>query len=195
MIPALPDDKLFDFLAVPMSMIRTKEDFRETKIGPGSDGFFTGLFVPYYGDKANVPIFRFGRVAMLPSACVQWLFKPPMCVELYLLETMSFGGNSGSPVFFSQGIDREPGRIYVGSQIILAGVMRGNFNEPRIGGFIQTPNNVAPVIGQNVGIAAVTPPHLLREIPAGDLTNSRMATPTACSNCRPVSEDITRPLD
>ena len=170
-IPALPDEKLFDFLTVPMSMIRTKEDFKNTKIGPGSDVFFTGLFVPYYGEKANVPIFRFGRVAMLPSECVHWrdsVSKPPVCVELYLLETMSFGGNSGSPVFFSQGMDREPGKIYAGSEITLAGVMRGNFNEPRVGGFVQTPNAVAPVIGQNVGIAAVTPAHLLRDILLSD---------------------------
>jgi hypothetical protein len=42
--------------------------------------------------------------------------------------------------------------------------MRGNFNEPRIGGVIQTPNAVLPVFAQNIGIAAVTPAYLLRDI-------------------------------
>ena len=67
---------------------------------------------------------------MLPTECVQ----SQQCVELYLLETMSFGGNSGSPVFFSLGIDRESlgidrelGKIYPGWEMILASVMRGSF--------------------------------------------------------------------
>ncbi len=46
----------------------------------------------------------------------------------------------------------------------MAGVMRGNFNEPRVGGVIQTPNAVLPVFAQNIGIAAVTPAYLLRDI-------------------------------
>jgi hypothetical protein len=166
-IPAYPDEKLFDFLALPTELIKTKEDFKNTKIVPGSDVFFTGLFVPYYGDRANVPIFRFGRVAMLPDDRIRWQDNahPPEFVELYLLETMSFGGNSGSPVFFSQGADREPGMLILGPPVItLAGVMRGNFNESRVGGVIQTPNAVLPVFAQNIGIAAVTPAHLLRDI-------------------------------
>ena len=91
--------------------------------------------------------------------------KPAEMVELYLLETMSFGGNSGSPVFFSQGMDRQPGQIILGAdEITLAGVMRGNFNERRPGDLIQTPNALVPVFAQNIGIAAVTPAYLLRDI-------------------------------
>ncbi|MBR0715410.1 serine protease [Bradyrhizobium liaoningense] len=179
-IPALPDQN-FDFLAIPTSMIKTKDQFRAGTIQPGSDVFFSGLFVPHYGEKRNVPIFRFGRVAMLTDDRVRWQEqgKPLEMVELSLLETMSFGGNSGSPVFFSQGIDRVPGAIVVGSdEITLAGVMRGNFNEPRVGGLLQTPNAVLPTYAQNVGIAAVTPGYLLREILySSDLQKQREATP------------------
>ena len=171
-VPAWPDEKVFDSLAIPDSMIRSKEDFKKTTIAPGSDVFFAGLFTSYYGDKVNVPIFRFGRVAMLPEDRIRWQDspnKPPQLVHLYLLETMSFGGNSGSPVFFSQGIDRQPGSIVVGApEITLAGVMKGNFNEARPGTFIQVPNAVAPVFAQNIGIAAVTPAYLLREILMSD---------------------------
>ncbi len=70
---------------------------------------------------------------MLTDDPIRWqeAGKPPVLVQLYLLETMSFGGNSGSPVFFMQGIDRQPGTLFVGGpEITLAGVMRGNFNEP-----------------------------------------------------------------
>jgi Trypsin-like peptidase domain len=167
-IPAWPDETNFEFRAVPMEMIKTKEEFKRTTIAPGSDVFFAGLFVPHVGDKVNTPIFRFGRVAMLPEDRIRWQTDPskaPEFVELYLLETMSFGGNSGSPVFFSQGADRQPGSIILGPpEITLAGVMSGSFNEPRPGSFIQTPNAVMPIFAQNVGIAAVSPAHLLREI-------------------------------
>jgi hypothetical protein len=58
-----------------------------------------------------------------------------------------------------------PDSIIIGPpEITLAGVMRGNFNEPRVGGVIQTPNAVLPVFAQNIGIAAVTPAYLLRDI-------------------------------
>ena len=166
-IPALPNEGIFDFLAIPTSMIKSKEEFKKSTITAGSDVFFVGLFAPHYGDKINTPIFRFGRVAMITDDRFRWQegSKPPEMVELYLLETMSFGGNSGSPVFFSQGIDRQPGSIILGAdEITLAGVMRGNFNEPRVGGVIQTPNAVLPFFAQNIGIAAVTPAYLLRDI-------------------------------
>jgi hypothetical protein len=42
--------------------------------------------------------------------------------------------------------------------------MRGNFNEIRPGGFIEAPNAVLPVFGQNTGIAAVTLAYLLLDI-------------------------------
>jgi hypothetical protein len=166
-IPALPNQEIFDFLAIPTSMIKSKEDFKKSTITAGSDVFFAGLFAPHYGDKINTPIFRFGRVAMITDDRFRWQEgnKPAEMVELYLLETMSFGGNSGSPVFFSQGMDRQPGSIILGAdEITLAGVMRGNFNEARVGGIIQTPNAVLPVFAQNIGIAAVTPAYLLRDI-------------------------------
>lgn len=179
-IPALPDQS-FEFLAIPTAMIKTKDEFKASTIQPGSDVFFSGLFVPHYGETRNIPIFRFGRVAMLTDDRVRWQEqgKPLEMVELFLLETMSFGGNSGSPVFFLQGIDRVPGSIVVGSdEITLAGVMRGNFNEPRIGGLLQTPNAVLPTYAQNVGIAAVTPGYLLREIlDSGELQKQRAANP------------------
>jgi hypothetical protein len=57
-IPAWPDEAKFEFRAVPMEMIKTKEEFKQTTIAPGSDVFFAGLFVPHVGDKVNTPIFR-----------------------------------------------------------------------------------------------------------------------------------------
>lgn len=47
---------------------------------------------------------------------------------LYLLECQSFGGNSGSPVFFQLNPLRKPGQLSLGGPVIfLAGVMKGSF--------------------------------------------------------------------
>jgi len=49
-------------------------------------------------------------------------------MDLYLIEAGSYGGNSGSPVFFYLGSDREPGSIVIGSPIFkLVGVIQGTF--------------------------------------------------------------------
>ena len=71
-IPGMPKETLFDFLAIPSAMIKTKEEFKKSTIKPGSDVFFVGLFAPHYGDKVNTPIFRFGRVAMLTDDRFRW---------------------------------------------------------------------------------------------------------------------------
>jgi hypothetical protein len=77
---------------------------------------------------------------------------------LYLLETQSYGGNSGSPVFFYLGHDRFPGQLVVGpSEIWLAGVMRGTFLNGSPIQFLQSPTATIPFSTQNIGIAAVTP--------------------------------------
>jgi hypothetical protein len=96
-VPGLPDQTKCDFLAVPDSFVKNKEDFKKSTIAAGSDVFFTGLFAPHPGDKVNTPIFRFGRVAMITDDRIRWqeASKAPEFVELYLLETMSFEGNSG----------------------------------------------------------------------------------------------------
>lgn len=51
------------------------------------------------GEHRNNPIVRFGRVALLPEDKIPWQEngKSAESVELYLLETQSYGGNSGSP--------------------------------------------------------------------------------------------------
>jgi hypothetical protein len=50
-IPALPDQNIFDFLAIPNAMIKSKEDFKKSTIAAGSDVFFAGLFAPHPGDR------------------------------------------------------------------------------------------------------------------------------------------------
>jgi hypothetical protein len=166
-VPAFPSESVFDFKMIPAEFL-TGKSVSEIGVSEGTEVFFTGLFTSYLGEHRNNPIVRFGRVAMLPEDRITWqeTGQAAQLVELYLLETQSYGGNSGSPVFFYFGADRNPGSIIVGPPVLkLAGIMRGSFNENRAIGFVQ-PDAAPPipVSSQNIGIAAVTPAHLLYEI-------------------------------
>ena len=169
-VPALPQQDLFDFKIMPEEILSTKTTFDDFNIAEGSDIFFVGLFTTYYGEHRNNPIVRFGRVAMFPDDPITWVDyqgQPAQHARLYLVETQSYGGNSGSPVFFSLGADRSPKQGYLlGSSLIrFAGVMRGRFNEtnPTLG-YIQSPTASLPVTLPNIGIAAVTPSYFLHDI-------------------------------
>ena len=48
-------------------MLTTKEVFTNFHIAEGSNIFFLGLFTRYYGVQRDIPIFRFGHVAMCPD--------------------------------------------------------------------------------------------------------------------------------
>lgn len=159
-IPFLPDQEKFDFKFLPEDMIITKEAFKELKIREGSDVFFTGLFTPYMGSERNYPIVRFGRVALVTDEKIEWQKK---LMDLYLIEAGSYGGNSGSPVFFYLGSDREPGSLMVGSPIIkLAGVMQGTFLDAHEIKVVETKEIL--IAFSNMGIAAVVPGYKLHEI-------------------------------
>ena len=78
-------------------------------------------------------------------------------LDLYLLECQSFGGNSGSPVFFHLSPLRNLSQIdRVDPTIYLAGIIMGSFQNTEIYYDI--------LLRQNMGIAAVTPSYKLLDI-------------------------------
>lgn len=161
----LPDQKIYDFKFIPGDMITNKETIEKHDISEGDDVFFSGLFTSHIGQKRNQPIVRFGKVALISDEKIEWKEKdkPPKYLDLYLLECQSFGGNSGSPVFFQLNPLRRPGQLSLGSpNVYLAGVMTGSFlngNEIKI---IETKTCAFSL--ENLGIAAVTPSYKLHEI-------------------------------
>jgi hypothetical protein len=142
---------------------KSKGEFSDLKISIGSDVFFTGLFTDFIGRARNYPIARFGHVALISDELIPWKEdrKPEVLAELYLIESTSFGGNSGSPTFFYLGSDRVPGALTVSApELKLAGVVKGRFNEAAL------PNNntAASIPFENVGISAVVPSYLLYDL-------------------------------
>ncbi len=159
-IPFLPDQTQFDFKFLPDEYITTQEDYKKLNIREGSDVFFTGLFTPYLGSEKNYPVVRFGRVALVTDEKIEWQGKP---MSLYLIEAASYGGNSGSPVFFYLGSDRTPGVLSVGNPVLkLAGVMQGTFQDAQEIRIIETKKT--PFSISNMGIAAIVPAYKVHEL-------------------------------
>lgn len=168
-------DPTVDLVAIPMApnperhkakiltddYLTSKEDFEHLKIGEGSDVFFTGLFTPHIGLSRNYPIVRFGRVALISEEKIN--LGGGVLTDLILVEASAYGGNSGSPVFYYLGSDREPGSLIVGPPILkLAGIVSGYF--PDIQPIQAIESKVMQVVTQNLGITAVVPAYKLHEL-------------------------------
>lgn len=159
-IPVKPDRTKYLFRFLPEAMITTREQFKALKITEGSEIFFTGLFLPHMGESRNLPIFRFGRVALVSPEKVDWNGEK---VDLYLIESSSYGGNSGSPVFFYLDSGREPGAGAAAPPVLfLAGVIKGAFQDVKP---VQVVDNSRIALSiSNVGISAVVPAYKLQEL-------------------------------
>jgi hypothetical protein len=160
-----PNVEVFDYLSIPEEIITTKNSIKTLEIEEGDEVFFAGLFTSHIGQKRNQPILRFGKVALMSDEKIEWKVddNPSKFLDLYLLECQSFGGNSGSPVFFYLNSLRKPEKLQIGSpEIYLAGVMTGSFLNPNPVASIETKESFYSL--QNVGIAAVTPCYKLHEI-------------------------------
>jgi hypothetical protein len=156
-IPFEPDEDKFDFKFIPDDMVTTKQAYNELNISEGSDVFFTGLFVQYFGGEKNYPVVRFGRVALVTDEKIEWDGKQ---MDLYLIEAGSYSGNSGSPVFFYLGSDRIPGCQILGLPVLrLAGVMKGAVKD-KVVETKKEPNTFY----SRIGIVAVVPSYKLHEI-------------------------------
>ncbi len=123
-IPVFPNVEKYDFKLLTENYLTTRESVADLNIGEGSDVFFTGLFTNYVGRKRNYPIVRFGRVALITDERLPVPIPGTdevQMLELYLIDTFSFGGNSGAPVFFYLGADRQPGSLLPGMVLKFAG--------------------------------------------------------------------------
>jgi hypothetical protein len=150
-----------EYAVLASDMLTTREDFDRLHIAEGSEVFFVGLFVGYPGQERNYPIARFGRVALVTPEKIAWFGVP---TELYLVESSAYGGNSGSPLFFSVGgYDRQTHSLVMGEpHITLAGVLIGHFKERLPLQAVETTTTL--VSESNIGIAAVVPAYKLREL-------------------------------
>lgn len=163
-ITTIPRNDLFDLLYIPHSLITTKEEFLSSKIIEGQEVFFTGMFSQYLGQNANYPITRFGRVALITNEKIFWSGQ---WRNLYLLETTTYWGNSGSPVYLAlkqRAKSNKPNTVTIGTETVfkLAGIMSGFFGQYVPGANLET--KLVPYQMVNFGISAVTPGYFLLDI-------------------------------
>lgn len=163
-IPGSPKLERYDFKAITFDLIVTRAEFQKLNIGEGTDVFFAGMFTPHLGKEKNYPIVRFGRIALISDEKIQFMKRMR---DLLLVDTFSFGGNSGSPVFVYLGADRQPGSLVVGPPLLkLVGIMSGSYSKGVRIMEIQT--GTAEVSFDNMGIAAVVPTDYLKKILVSD---------------------------
>lgn len=128
----------------------------------GDEVAIIGLFTQDYGDNSILPITRFGRISRMPSVVntPRWRNDTHRS-KAYLIECLSWGGVSGSPVFYPAyySVRHEPS----GSEIalkeyrpMLLGLINGHMNRSQLA---QTQGDVLGKITMelNTGIAVVTP--------------------------------------
>ena len=76
-------------------------DLKEIQPKVGNEIYFIGLFSQNYGVERSLPVARFGHISRMPGTIeFQDPGHPAYESTAYLAELQSWGGHSGSPVFF-----------------------------------------------------------------------------------------------
>jgi hypothetical protein len=90
--------------------ILTPEYVANNDVGAGDEVFVAGLLARHFGRGRNIPVIRTGTIAAMPEEPVDLGGLGEQ--EVYLIESRSIGGLSGSPVF----LHTPPFRV-VGTQV------------------------------------------------------------------------------
>jgi len=162
-VPLPPHD--FQYQALPIRMIATDDKILHHGIGIGDDIFVAGLFSRREGSQRNRPIVRTGSIAAMPDESLPG--KSGKRFMAYLIELLSIGGLSGSPVFVYLDNQRcvDP-KILDNKEwmFFLLGLVRGHWNlndveftEAREHSLEDDTPPGAKAERLNTGIAVVTP--------------------------------------
>ncbi|MBE3037754.1 MAG: hypothetical protein IMZ62_02915 [Chloroflexi bacterium] len=157
-----------DVSPFPLDQAVTPALIAREGIGLGDDVFVVGLFSRRTGQARNIPIIRVGNIVAMPEEPIE---TETGLQEAYLVELLSIGGLSGSPVFtYLGGIRREfplGGEITLTTRagaIHLLGLVHGHWNlasEERVDAVRDELDGGERV---NMGIAIVVPIARLLEI-------------------------------
>lgn len=152
------DNKIgwYDITPIPFGIFAMKKLYSDGTINVGDEVFYTGLFIHYRGEHRNIPIMRFGRIALLPTEPIQIDNEKR---DLILIETVSIGGHSGSPVFVNKPLPDVIPTQYVP---IFVGVLSGSFQESSDIVFVDMIK--VPKAQTSSGISGIVPSTLLIEL-------------------------------
>jgi hypothetical protein len=91
----LPLRSHFHYKPIDIGFLVTKDMARDLRIGLGDDLFMVGRFINHDGKERNIPVVRFGTIAMMPDEPIMDDGHPQ---ESFLIEIRTIPGYSGSPV-------------------------------------------------------------------------------------------------
>ncbi|MGH7254265.1 MAG: hypothetical protein ACREI3_00680, partial [Nitrospirales bacterium] len=139
-----------------------RDAFKQAKIREGDEVFVTSLFSPLVDAGWNLPVLRFGRIALLPGR------KLPIQgtgVELILVELLSSAGSSGSPVFlYRPAVEGQAPTLEHPGELLLTGILRGGFFKADELRLSKEEDQGIRVSVQNLGMSGVVPAPYLRDI-------------------------------
>lgn len=158
-----------DIKVIPTELFVPKKLLIGNRVGLGDEVYMPGLFTHAIAKTRNMPIVRYGTLAMLPDEPIQ---VESGFSEVYLIEARSIGGMSGSPVFvrpttyFTPGDERPNPQVAMQGVLnatILLGLVHGHWdiresdiNDPHLR---HDPNR-----GVNMGVGVVVPAHKILEV-------------------------------
>ena len=166
-----PPPEEYDYLIISENYFTNDKILSEKNIKEGSKvfypGLFTGIYSDFYQEQRNYPILRFGAISFLSTEKISFIErKVRKSAYLYMIESLSIGGFSGSPVFFeTPQINRT--KILYAPEIYLGGIIKGHYND-----IAETPNGIIRQL--NMGLAMVTPCYILKEILDSDKAKQHM---------------------
>ena len=140
----------------PYDHVLGRDWLKVLKVTEGDEMFFVGMFTPFFGSTDNYPIYRFGHLSMLAGEKIPWGDEAPQ--ELFLMDALTFPGNSGAPAFFQFNTERNPN----GARYYLAGVVKGYWSYPQPIGIAEA--KAIPVSLENMGVTAVIPSYFIRDV-------------------------------
>jgi hypothetical protein len=160
----------FGMRFIPTDLFATREWLDEHHVGPGDHVVFAGLFTQYSGPETDEPVVRFGRISLLPRHPIEVPAStgvPAMSFEAVLVETISWGGESGSPAWVYFSVDRD---LFAGEALNmripnprLLGLHHGHYNVPAT--VEAGPNDyLDALVRLNAGIGIVVPAFSVLEL-------------------------------
>jgi len=155
----------------------TQSRMMELNMGVGDECIMIGRFVAHDGVERNLPLARFGNIALMPGEPVK--DGRNLMVEAYLVEMRSLSGFSGSPVFvyMGPGTYRGDGRMmpFYSETIGLMGIDTGHklTSEPVRN---EDGSKSGTTVRLNTGVAIVSPSWKIAEALAEAVPRPRRAT-------------------